>query len=96
MAYGGYGASAYLNGERGTDREDVGAYGTDEASLPSGLRIYANIMKHSGGCKLAECPVDALCTALGSPCPGTGIECAAIGYPADPACQIETQIEVDG
>lgn len=51
MAYSDYGAFVYLNGERRTDKEDVGVYDTDEASLPSGLRIYANIMKHSGGCE---------------------------------------------
>lgn len=51
MAYGDYGAFVYLNGERRTDKEDVGVYDTDEASLPSGLRIYANIMKHSGVCE---------------------------------------------
>lgn len=45
MAYGDYGAFVYLNGKRRTDKEDVGVYDTDEASLPSGLRIYANIAK---------------------------------------------------
>lgn len=48
MAYSDYGAFVYLNGGRRTDKEDVGVYDTDEASLPSGLRIYANIMKHHG------------------------------------------------
>lgn len=32
---------------------------------------------------MAECSVDALYTALGFPCSGTGIECAVIGYLAD-------------
>lgn len=49
MAYSDYGAFVYLNGERRTDKEDVGVYDTDEASLPTGLRVYANIMKHHGG-----------------------------------------------
>jgi hypothetical protein len=31
MAYGDYGAFVYLNGERRTDREDVGVCDTDEA-----------------------------------------------------------------
>lgn len=48
MAYGDYGAFVYLNGERRIDKEDVGVYYTDEASLPSGLRRYANIIKLSG------------------------------------------------
>ena len=33
MAYSDYGAFVYLNGERRTDKEDVGVYDTDEASL---------------------------------------------------------------
>lgn len=49
MAYSDYGAFVYLNGERRTDKEDVGVYDTDEASLPTGLRVYANIMKHHDG-----------------------------------------------
>ena len=49
MAYSDYGAFVYLNGERRTDKEDVGVYDTDEASLPTGLRVYANIAKHGGG-----------------------------------------------
>lgn len=54
MAYSDYGSFVYLNGERRTDKEDVGVYDTDEASMPSGLRVYANIMKHSGGCEWFE------------------------------------------
>lgn len=50
MAYSDYGAFVYLNGERRTDKEDVGVYDTDEGPLPTRLRIYANIMKHAGGC----------------------------------------------
>ena len=49
MAYSDYGAFVYLNGERRTDKEDVGVYDTDEGSLPTGLRVYANIMKHHDG-----------------------------------------------
>lgn len=54
MAYSDYGAFVYLNGKRREDKEDVGVYDTDEASLPSGLRIYANIMKHPDGCEWFE------------------------------------------
>lgn len=36
-----------------------------------------------GESPMAECSVDALYTALGLPCSGTGIECAAIGFLAD-------------
>lgn len=32
MAYSDYGAFVYLNGERRTDKEDVGVYDTDEGS----------------------------------------------------------------
>lgn len=49
MAYSDYGAFVYLNGERRTDKEDVDVYDTDEASLPAGLRVYANIMKLDRG-----------------------------------------------
>ena len=49
MACSGYGAFASLNGKRRTDKEDVGAYDADEASLPAGLRAFANIMKRDGG-----------------------------------------------
>lgn len=46
MAYCDYGAFVYLNGKRRTDKEDIGVYDTDEVSLPFGLRVYANIIKH--------------------------------------------------
>lgn len=46
MAYSDYGAFVYLNGESRTDKEDVGVYDTDEGSLPTGLRVHANIMRH--------------------------------------------------
>lgn len=48
MAYSDYGAFVYLNGERRTDKEDVGVYDIDEASLPTGLLVYANIIKRAG------------------------------------------------
>ena len=54
MAYSDYGAFVYLNDKRRTDKEDVGIYDTDEASLPSGLRVYANILKHHGDCEWFE------------------------------------------
>lgn len=47
MAYSDYGAFVYHNGKRRRDKEDVGVYDTDEASLPTGLRVYANIAKLS-------------------------------------------------
>ena len=47
MAYSDYGAFVFLNGKRRRDKEDVGVYDTDEASLPSGLRVYANLAKLS-------------------------------------------------
>ena len=49
MAYSDYGAFVYLNGERRRDKEDVGVYDTDEAGFPSGLRVYANIVKNGDG-----------------------------------------------
>lgn len=45
MAYGDYGAFVYLNGERRADKEDVGVYDTDEACLPTELRVFAKIIK---------------------------------------------------
>ena len=46
MAYSDYGAFVYKNEERRTDKEDVGVYDTDEANLPSGIRVFANILKN--------------------------------------------------
>lgn len=54
MAYSDYGSFVYLNCERRTDKEDVGVYDTDESSLPTGLRVYANILKLDGGGKWFE------------------------------------------
>lgn len=46
MAYSDYGAIVRMNGKRRRDKEDVGVYDTDEENLPSGLRIWANIVKN--------------------------------------------------
>lgn len=46
MAYSNWGAFTYLNGERRRDKEDVGVYDTDEADVPSGARIYVNLVKN--------------------------------------------------
>ena len=46
MAYSDYGSYVYQNGVRRTDKEDVGVFDTDESVLPSGARIWANIMKN--------------------------------------------------
>ena len=46
MAYSDYGAFVFRDGERRRDKEDVGVFDTDEANLPSGARIYANLLKN--------------------------------------------------
>lgn len=46
MAYSNWGAFVYKNGERRTDKEDVGVFDTDEKKIPSGMRIFANIIKN--------------------------------------------------
>lgn len=46
MAYSNWGAFVYENGKRRFDKEDVGVFNTDEHTCPSGLRIFANIMKN--------------------------------------------------
>lgn len=46
MAYSDYGAFVRMNGARRTDKEDVGVFDTDESNLPSGARIFANILKN--------------------------------------------------
>jgi len=46
MAYSNWGAKVYRNGVRMKNREDVGVYDEDEANLPSGVRIFANILKN--------------------------------------------------
>lgn len=45
MAYSNWGAFVYKDGQRRTNREDVGVFDEDEAELPSGARIFANIAK---------------------------------------------------
>ena len=45
MAYSNWGAFVYKDGARRKDREDVGVFDDDEKDVPSGLRIFANIIK---------------------------------------------------
>lgn len=49
MAYNDYGAFVTMNGKRREDKEDVGVFDSEEAGLPSGARIYANILKSADG-----------------------------------------------
>lgn len=51
MAYSDYGAFVWLNGERRKDKEDVAMFATDEETfgtesknIPSGARIWANLL----------------------------------------------------
>lgn len=51
MAYSDYGAFVWLNGNRRTDKEDVATFatdeetfGTDSANLPSGARLWVNLL----------------------------------------------------
>jgi len=46
MAYSNWGATVYRNNERRNDKEDVGVFDTDEAGIPSSMRIFANILKN--------------------------------------------------
>ena len=53
MAYSDYGAFVWLNGRRREDKEDVATFATDEETfgtksenIPSGLRIWASLIKH--------------------------------------------------
>jgi hypothetical protein len=46
MAYSDYGAFVFCNGIRRPDKEDVGVFDTEEADLPSGQRIFANLSKN--------------------------------------------------
>ncbi len=45
MAYSNWGAFVYKDGVRRPDKEDAGVFDTDEANLPSGMRIFANLIK---------------------------------------------------
>ena len=45
MAYSNWGAFVYRDGERRKDKEDVGVFDTDEAAVPTYLRIWFNILK---------------------------------------------------
>lgn len=46
MAYSDYGSFVFLNELRRKDKEDVGVFDTDESNLPSGARIFGNIIKN--------------------------------------------------
>jgi hypothetical protein len=81
MAYSSYGAFVYRNGERRTDKEDVGVYDTDEGNLPSGDRIFMNILKnrergtndwwlHSHHGVMGDGPVRVACYKQGLPSGG--------------------------
>ena len=52
MAYSDYGAFVWLNGNRREDKEDVATFATDEETfgedsinIPSGMRIFASLLK---------------------------------------------------
>ena len=52
MAYSDYGAFVWLNGERRKDKEDVATFATDEETfgtesknIPSGARIWVNLLR---------------------------------------------------
>src|SRR5262245_35779302 len=81
MAYSDYGAFVYRDGERRRDKEDVGVYDTDEGALPSGARIFANIIKnrergtsewwqHSQHGVMGDGPVRVACYKQGLPSSG--------------------------
>lgn len=46
MAYSNWGAFVYKDGVRRRDKEDVGVFDVDESDVPSGFRIFANLMKN--------------------------------------------------
>lgn len=46
MAYSNWGAFVYKNGNRMKNKEDVGVFDEDEKDLPSGARIFANLLKN--------------------------------------------------
>lgn len=46
VAYSNWGAFVHEGGVRREDREDVAVFNDDEATCPSGGRIYANILKN--------------------------------------------------
>lgn len=81
MAYSDYGAFTYRNDERRRDKEDVGVYDTDEGALPSGVRIFVNIIKnrdrgsgewwqHSQHGVMGDGPVRVACYKQGLPSGG--------------------------
>src|SRR5262245_52742376 len=46
MAYSDYGAFVYENGKRSRDREDVAVFDDQEKDVPTGYRIFANIVRN--------------------------------------------------
>lgn len=65
MAYSDYGAFVYLNGERRTDKEDVGVYDTDEASLPHSRKFGWDDYEEYGGTRYAADKYDEEFDLLG-------------------------------
>jgi hypothetical protein len=98
MAYSNYGAFTYRNGERRRDKEDVGVYDTDEAALPSGARIWANLIKnrergtdawwqHSQHGVMGDGPVRVACYKQGLPSGGIYFWPEGADAPEDHAAQ---------
>lgn len=54
MAYSNWGAFVYCNNERRKDKEDAGVFDAEEANLPSGLRIYFNLLKLNNSGELGD------------------------------------------
>lgn len=46
MAYSNWGATVLMNDKPRLDKEDVGIWDTDEANIPSSMRIFVNILKN--------------------------------------------------
>lgn len=68
MAYNDYGAFVYCNGKRRTDKEDAPLFGTSEEAfgedinnVPSGLRIFYNILQRSNSVQDADLTEDQRC-----------------------------------
>ena len=91
MAYSDYGALVYCNGTRRTDKEDAPLFATDEEAfgedinnIPSGLRIWANILHIDTQCTKDESREDYIRTHIAHGVLGDGdvrVRCYKQGLP---------------
>lgn len=102
MAYSDYGAFVWLNGNRRKDKEDVAAFatdeetfGTDSANIPSGARLWVNLIHQKNTNNdtsinhgvLGDGDIRVICYKQGRP---TIVEATENGFVDVPYCNEDT------